>query len=235
MRTPKFLLAVILIFITAASLRAETVDEIINKHLDAIGGAAAWKKVSTVKMQGTSTAQGMDINMSFCVAQDKGFRMDITVMGMTGYQIMTPTAGWYYMPFQGQKQAEAMTADDVKESQDQLDIQGKMVDYKQKGSTAEFVGKEDVEGTECYKIKLTLKTGKVITEFIDPSNYYLIREVEKVKANGQEQEQTVNYSNFQKLPEGITVPMSISSGMGEVTIKKIEVNPKIEDSTFKAG
>ena len=235
MRSRRFLFSAILLFAALGAVRAETVDEIINKHIDAIGGAVNWRKIAGVKMQGTSTSQGMDINMSFSVSHLKGFRMDISLMGMTGYEIVTPNGGWYFMPFQGQKQAEAMTPDDVKESQDQLDIQGKLLDYKQKGSTAELVGKEDVEGTECYKIKLTLKSGKVITEFIDPSSYYLIREVQKMKANGQEREQIVNFSNFQKLPEGIVVPMTLSSGMGDVTVKKVEVNPKFDDSTFKAG
>ena len=54
-----------------------------------------------------------------------------------------------------------------------------------------------------------------------------------MKADGKEVEATVNYSNFQKLPEGITVPMTVDSEMGPVAMKTIEVNPTEDESIFK--
>jgi hypothetical protein len=235
MKTQRFILAVMFALISIATLHAQTVDEIINKHIDAIGGKAAWKKVNSVKMTGTVTAQGAEISIVLTVLNGKGMRQDITLMGMNGYSFVTPTEGWMYMPFNGQQKPEALTADHVKDSQDELDIQGELIDYKLKGHTVELLGKEDVEGTECWKIKVTLKSGKVKTVFFDPTSFYLLREVSKTKANGQEHDQTTNFSNFQKLPEGITVPMTIGSGFGDLIIKKIEINTKIDDSLFKAG
>ncbi|MDP4231369.1 MAG: hypothetical protein Q8916_13300, partial [Bacteroidota bacterium] len=176
-----------------------------------------------------------EIGVTITAVENKGSRQDITLGGMTGYKIITPTEGWSYAPYGGQQKPEAMTPEDVKEAQDQLDIQGELIDYKEKGHTVEYVGKEDIEGTECYKLKVTLKGGLVKTMFIDPSSYYKIREVQKHVANGKESEETVDYSNFQKLPEGIIVPMSIGAGGGSVTVKKCEINPKIDDSVFKAS
>ena len=235
MKTQRFLFAVVLAFISVATLRAETVDEIIGKHIDAIGGKDAWKKINSFKMTGSVTAQGAEVGITMTVINGKGMRQDITLMGMNGYSFVTPTEGWVFMPFNGQQKAEAMTADQVKESQDALDIQGELIDYKLKGHTVELLGKEDVDGTDCWKIKVTLKSGKVKTEFFDPTNFYLLREISKQKANGQEHEQTTNFSNFQKLPEGITVPMTIGSGFGDLVIKKIEINTKIDEGLFKAG
>ena len=90
-----------------------------------------------------------------------------------------------------------------------------------------------MEGTECYKLKVTYKTGKEVTMCFDASNYYLIRQTEKLKANGKEMEQTVNLSNYKKLPEGIMVPMTMNMGQGEITFKTVEVNPTIDESIFK--
>ncbi len=235
MKTQKFIFALLLAFVSVATVHAESVDEIVNKHIDAIGGKNAWKKINSVKMSGTVTAQGTEVTVVLTAAQGKGVRQDISVMGMSGYNFVTPTEGWVFMPFSGQQKPEALTADQVKDSQDELDIQGELVDYKQKGHTVELLGKEDVDGTECWKVKVSLKSGKVKTAFIDPSNFFIIRETSKSKADGQEHEQTTNFSNFQKLPEGITVPMTIGTGMGDFVIKKIEINSKIDDSLFKAG
>ena len=212
---------------------AQTAEEIVTKHIEAIGGAAAWKKINSIYYEGKMTVQGAEINVTLTVLNGKGSRQNISVMGMTGYQIVTPTAGWNFMPFQGQTTAEAMTADELKQSADDLDVQGKLVDYKSKGHTVELLGKDDVEGTECFKLKITTKAGNVETVFIDPKSYYIVRSVVKRTANGQESDVQSDLSNYQKLPEGIVVPFSITLPFGELVISKAEVNKQIDESTFK--
>jgi len=212
---------------------AQTAEEIVTKHIEAIGGAAAWKKVNSLYYEGKITVQGTEVNVTLTALNGKGARQNISVMGMTGYQIVTPTAGWNFMPFQGQTTAEAMTADQLKESADDLDVQGKLIDYKSKGNTVEYLGKDDVEGTECFKLKITTKAGNVETAFIDPKSYYVVRSVVKKTANGQQSDVQTDLSNYQKLPEGIVVPFSIKLSEGELVISKAEVNKQVDESTFK--
>jgi len=212
---------------------AQTAEEIVTKHIEAVGGAAAWKKVNSIYYEGKMTVQGAEINVTITALNGKGSRQNISVMGMTGYQIVTPTAGWNFMPFQGQTTAEPMTADELKQSADDLDVQGKLVDYKSKGHTVEYLGKDDVEGTECFKLKITTKAGNVETVFIDPKSHYIVRSVVKRTANGQESDVQSDLSNFQKLPAGIVVPFSITLPFGEMVISKAEVNKQVDESTFK--
>ncbi len=229
----KFLLSIIAV--TAVSFvfaQEQTADQIVSKYVEAIGGAEAWNKVNSIVMTGSMKVQGTDIGMVSTVLNKKGMRQDITAMGMNGYQIVTPTTGWNFMPFQGQKEPEPITADDLKESQEQLDAQGNLIGYKEKGHTIELVGKDDVDGVDAFKLKETLKSGKVETIYIDPSTYYVIRVVAKQKANGQEQEVTTDLSNYQKTPEGLSVPMSIKLPFGEMTITKIEVNKDVDEKMF---
>ena len=220
------------LFITSVSF-AQTVEEIVKKNIDAIGGADAWKKINTLQQEGTMTVQGAEINVAVIAVNGKGVRQNMSVMGMTGYQIVTPSEGWSFMPFQGQTKPEALTPEQLKESVDDLDIQGKLIDYASKGTTVESLGKDDVEGTECFKLRITTKTGNVETVFIDPKSYYVVRSISKRKANGQEVDVTTDFSNYKKLPEGIVVPMSITLGFGELKISKVEVNKTIDESTFK--
>ena len=217
-----------------ANVKAQTADEIIQKHLTAIGGEDTWKKVNSIKMVGTSNAGGMEIPITMTISQGKGMKVEYTVNGMTGYSIVTDKTGWNYNPFGGQTTADVIPDEMVKQAQDALDIRGPLVDYKGKGNKIAFLGKDQVEGTECYKLKVTYKTGKEETMYFDASNYYLIRSVEKTTANGKEEEQTSNYGNFQKLPEGIFYPMSVDmGGAGPVAIKSVEVNKPIDDNFFK--
>ncbi|HEX6169228.1 MAG TPA: hypothetical protein VFZ33_06015 [Chitinophagaceae bacterium] len=212
---------------------AQTAEEIVTKHVDAIGGTAPWKKINSIYYEGKLTVQGAEVNVTLTALNGKGVRQNLTIMGMTGYQIITPAAGWNFMPFQGQTTPEAMTADELKASSDDLDVQGKLVDYKSKGHTIEYLGKDDVEGTECFKLKITTKAGNVETVFIDPKTYYIVRTVQKRIANGQESDVPTNLSNYQKLPEGIVVPFSIALPFGELVISKAEVNKPVDESLFK--
>ncbi len=230
----KFILSVIAITTVAFTFaQDQTADQIINKYVDAIGGKEAWSKVNSIVMTGNMKVQGTDIGMVSTVLNKKGMRQDITAMGMTGYQIITPDSGWNFMPFQGQKMPEPVTADDLKESQEQLDVQGNLIDYTAKGHTVELLGKDDVDGVDAFKLKETLKSGKTETIYIDPSTYYVIRVVAKQKANGQEADVTTDLSNYQKLPEGLVVPMSVKLPFGQMTITKVEVNKDVDEKIFQ--
>lgn len=223
----------VILFLAAVAGRAQTADEIVTKYITAIGGADNWKKVTSMTSTGKMTVQGADVGVELIVLNGKGMRQNITVNGMTGYQIVTPAAGWGFMPFQGQQKPEPVTDEMLKESADSYDAQGTLVDYKAKGHAIEYLGKEDVEGTECYKVKVTQKSGKVETLYFDPVSYLAIRSISKQKANGQEMDVTTDLSNYQKLPEGILVPMSIGLPFGELTLTKVEVNKPVDESIFK--
>ena len=219
----------------AFNASAQTVDEIIDKHIEAIGGKEKLSALKSLRMETNLSVQGMDIPVIQTRVHNVGQRVDISAMGMEGYVITTPTAGWTFMPFMGQTAAEAMPEDQVKESVDELDLQGSLLNYKEKGHTVELVGKEAVDGTDAYKIKLTTKGGKVRTFFIDPKNYYIIRTVAKATVNGQEQEVTINFSDFKKTEEGYVFPHTIGGafGQGDMTVTKIEVNKPVDEKIFK--
>src|SRR5439155_25744188 len=127
---------------------------------------------------------------------------------------------------------DANTYMKLKKNKENMNAKRPLNNYKEKGHTIEYLGMDDFEGTDCYKIKLTEKSGKIITYYIDPSNYFIIHSVTITKANGQENESKTDYSNYQKLPEGIWLPMNIGGG-NTVKIKKVEINVPVDDSVFK--
>ncbi len=219
-------------FLSFASI-AQTTDEIIAKHIEAIGGKDNWAKIKSMRTEGTIKAQGAEIKITSTQIDKKASRTDIALMGMNGYNILTTTEGWQFMPFQGQTKPEPMTADDVKMGQDELDLQDEFITYKQLGKKIENLGKDDVDGTECFKLKMIDKDGKETTYYLDPSNYFVIKETAKIKANGKEMENSSTYSNYKKTDNGVYVAMNIGGGFGDMEITKIEINPKIDEAIFK--
>jgi hypothetical protein len=232
--TRSFILATAMLCTGFLSANAQTADEVVEKHVNAVGGLDNWKKINSIIMTGIVSQGGTELPVTVTTLNGKGYRMEFSMNGIVNYQILTPTNGWAYFPAFGQPKPDATPPEEVKEQQDQLDVtMDPLIDYKTKGNTVTYLGKDQAEGTECHKIKVTHKNGKEETMFIDCTNYYCIRTVEKTKANGKEEESITTMGNFQKLPEGVVFPMSIESGGAPITLKTVEINKSIDESIFK--
>lgn len=223
----------LLLAITTVNVNAQEVDEIVSKHIKAIGGMENWKKVNSMTMNMSMKAQGAEVKITMNRLHKKGMRVDIDVMGMNGYQILTDKSGWSFMPFQGQDKPEPMTEEDVKKSQDDLDIMDAFITYKDYGKKIEMLGKDDVEGTDCFKISMTDKDGTVSTYYLDASNYQTIKTVTKKSINGKEIEATITYSNYRELEGGIVMPMAQGGSMGEMEMTSVVINKGVDESMFQ--
>jgi len=225
------LVAAMMVAACFTGARAQNADDIIQKHIDAVGGTDNWNKIKTVKMKGIMSMGGMEINITQTVANDKGMKMEIDANGMKGYNIITPSEGWIFMP--GMEKVTKIPDDQLKSSQDKINIKtGQLVD-KSKIGKAEYIGTDSVNSMNCYKLKITDKDGNVQTAFFDAVTYYLVRSEMKVKVQDDEKEMAVNYSNFKKQPEGIVFPMTIGTEQGDVNFKSVELNKPVDDNFFK--
>ncbi len=229
----KKLLSILILFLGLQTLFfAQTADEIIDKHLQAIGGKDKLKKLNSIIMEGKVNAQGMEIPMNTMIVNNKGFRLDFSLMGMDAWMIMRPDSGWSFMPFQGQTKPEAIPADQLKEGVDRLDLASELCEYKEKGHTVEYLGMDDVEGTECHKLKVLSKNGNTTYYLIDPKSFYTVKTINKVKAGGKEFDAETKFGNYKETEGGYVFPYTIDSGQGPLEITKITINAPVDDSKF---
>ena len=235
MKSSKILSAMVVFIFLSVSLMAQTAEEIVSKHVEAVGGKENWKKVTSMRMEATLNTQGIDVPIVITQIHNKARRTEFTAMNQTGYTIVTTEGGWTYNPFTGMTAPEALTPEQLKSEQDQLDVQGELIDYKEKGHQIELAGSDSINGRLCHKIKLTRKSGTSQVLYIESGSWNIVRVTGKAFVNGQETEATANFGNFLKLPEGIVVPMSMENATAPapITVTKVEVNPKVDESIFK--
>jgi hypothetical protein len=229
-------LGLVVLFATAAS--AQTVDDVIAKCITARGGMDKIKAIQTVRLTGKMTVgPGFEAPMVMEMKRPNQTKMQFTLQGLTGTQAYDGKMGWAVMPFMGKKDPEPMSADDTKEIADEADIDGPLVDYKSKGNTVELLGKEPVEGTDAYKIKVTLKSGTVRTVYIDADSYLEIKSEGKRMVRGTEMEFEGTIGDYKPV-EGVMFPFSIENGVKghperqKLTFDKVEVNPKFSADNF---
>lgn len=226
----KQLLFALLFTSSAFIVKAQTADEIIESHINALGGAEKIATIQTVSMVGSINVQGLDVSVIVTASNGKGSRTDIAVPGMgEGFQIYTPTKAWSFMPFQGQTSVEELPEDKQKDGLAQLDVQGLLLNYKEKGSKVELLGKEMYDGDECYKLKVETSYGKSTTYFINSKTYYRVKSI-SAGPTGADVE-TV-FSNFKKTEQGFVFPFSQSNPNGTLEFSSIEVNKPVDEKIF---
>lgn len=225
-----FIMALIMVQYT----QAQTVDDVIEKYVTAMGGKEKMMTLTTVKMTGSFNVQGTDVSIVSTRKHMAGMRLDISVMGTENYQVMTATKGMIFMPIQGQTAPEEMPEDVFKTGQNQLDLQGAFLNYKEKGTAIEMTGKETVDGTECYKLKVTFKNGNKTDYFIDTKSNRIFKTSTKIMANGEEMDAFTTFSNYKQV-DGFWFAFTNVSARGETNYEKIEVNIPVDDAIFKAN
>jgi outer membrane lipoprotein-sorting protein len=219
---------------------AQSVDEIVSKNIEARGGAEKLKSLQVMKFTGKMTMplqQGLEGPITVYSKRPNLIRVEFTMQGMTGIQAYDGQTPWMVMPFMGSKDPQKMSADDAKDIIEQADFDGPLVDYKEKGNTVEFVGKEDLEGTPAFKLKVTLKSGDVRHFFIDAENYLDLKITRTTKREGTELTVDTFLGDYKEV-DGLLVPYSIEARIGDkianqIAWEKVEFGVPVEDSIFK--
>ncbi len=164
-------------------------------------------------------------------------RNEFTVQGMTGIQAFDGETGWMFMPFMGKTEAEKVPDELAKNMADEADFEGPLVDWQEKGHQVELLGKESVEGTEAYKIKVTRKSGNVSTIYLDAEYYLEIKEEGKREVNGQEIAYESSSGDYKEvgglmLPHSVTTQAKGAPNGQAMTFEKIELDIKLDPSIF---
>jgi outer membrane lipoprotein-sorting protein len=226
-----WILAAALLFAMSASAADLTVDQILEKNAEAKGGIDKLRAIKSIRMTGKmGLGGGMEAPITVTKKRPGSLRVEFTVQGLTGVQAYNGTTGWMVMPFMGKKDPEEMSADVLKDVKEQADFDGPFIDYAKKGYAVELLGKEDIEGTPAYKLKMT-KDGDETFVWIDADSFLDIKTSGKRKMQGQEIESETTIGNYQEF-DGLLFPMQIEmkpkgAPAGQtITIEKVEINPE---------
>jgi outer membrane lipoprotein-sorting protein len=218
---------------------AQTADEIVKKALDARGGIEKIKAVRSERITARLTsAQGVEASVILELKRPHKMHSEITVGDQKVVRVYDgKSEGWSINPFAESKDIQPMSADDLKEAPEESDMDGPLVDYKSKGSQIELVGKEDLDGKPVYRLKLTSKNGDMRSYFLDASSFLTVKWEGIRKIEGKDLPWESSLSDYREV-QGMKFPFKIEqSSPGTefrqgLTIERIEIDPKIDESHF---
>jgi hypothetical protein len=218
----------------------ETVDTLVAKNTEAKGGAQALAAVTSLKLQGKMVVNDGKLELGYNIVKKRPneVREETTLQGMTLIQAFDGTQGWKISPFQGRKDPEKVSTDDAKELVEDAEIDGPLINWKEKGSTVEYLGTEDVDGTLAHKLRVVRKNGDINYVYLDPDHFLEIRVVTQRNKNGALVETETDIGDYEKI-NGAYFPFSIEGGpkgstdKQKIIFEKAEANTPIDDTIFK--
>jgi hypothetical protein len=241
----KIMLAFAVVSVPFASAQAAepSSEELVGKNLAARGGAEALKALRTIQFKGKIRFPG-DFELDYIETRARGsagsagaVRFDSTLQGLTLVQAYDGKAGWSINPFQGRRDAETMSADDARSLADSGLVDGPLLSAGTNGSSVQYLGREDYDGTLAYKLRVSEKDGDSFVYLLDPDTYLEIAITETRKVRGAEQVFEYELGDYEKVG-GVYFPMSVQSGAKgssqrqQVSIETASANPDVKPGYF---
>ncbi len=236
MRSLLTLACALFLFTTTSNAQDVSVDEIVDTYFENIGGKDAWRDIKSMKMTGEGVQMGMKFPVTMINKEPNLTRLDVSVQGMTLTQAFDGDVSWGTNPFAGQTEPTKLSDEESAEAAKE-NFQDDLLDYKEKGYTLTMEGKDEYEGSEVYKLKLTREDGDERIYFFDTELYIPIA-MRMTVQSGQMKGQVIDAvsSDFQEV-DGVMVPFSFIQKVGGQTMlefiaSEVELNAPIADEEF---
>ena len=216
-----------------------TAEEIVAKYVKTVGGMEKIDAVKTLTRSGKFRGGGgFEAKVLEQNKRPDLVRQEFTFQGMTGVTAWDGKTGWKIEPWQGKKDAEPLGEEEMKGILEDAVFDGQLIRYKEKGNTVEFAGSEPVEGTDAWKLKVTLKNGDVQYYYMDQDYFVPIKIEFKRMIRGAEQESEASLGDYKSvggwfLPHAIEQGRKGSPNRSTVVYEKIEANLPMDDGLFR--
>lgn len=234
----KLLLALAAPLLLSAHATAQTADEIVAQFVKTVGGMERIQAVKSLRRTGRfNGGGGFEAVLVEENRRPNLVRQEFSVQGMTGVVAYDGRAGWKVEPWNGKKDAEPLGEEELKGIVEDSDLDGPLVNFKAKGVKVEYVGTDEVEGTDAHKLKVTLAGGDVRFYYMDTDYFVPIKIETKRMIRGAEREYETILGDYKEVA-GWYLPFSVESGVKgspnrqKITYDKIEANVALDDARF---
>ena len=232
--------AAALLMAGAVQAQSFTAEQLVAKNLAARGGADKIAAIKSVRFNGKLIFPGgFELAYVETRLRGQGVRQDATIQGMTVIQAYDGRQAWRINPFQGRRDPDLMSPDEMRQMADAGSIEGALLSAQADKGRVIYQGVEDVDGTPAYKLKVTQADGDEFTYFLDPDTFLEIKVVESRRIRGAEQVTESDIGDYEKVAD-VYFPMAITSGpqgggpnqQQTITVDTAEANVTVEPNYF---
>ena len=240
----RLIAGVTLMLLSATPAIAQTADEIVEKHLAAIGGREALgrirTRVSTGKVTVTTPVGDLAGTVeAFAKAPDKSrtlVKVDVTALGagiVTNDQRFDGTTGYVIDSLNGDRDITGTQLDALKNN----GFPTAWLDYKTRGHEVALIGKEMLGDRPVFVLEMTPKAGPKMRTWTDAETFMILKTSATVDAPAiGSVEQIMEFGDYRTV-DGVKVPFLVKSinSLQTVTgvLTEVKHNVEIDEASFR--
>jgi outer membrane lipoprotein-sorting protein len=226
---------IIFCFLAVYSLPAQDLKEILNNYYETVG-MDKLHQVNNMVTKGKINQMGMDMTYTVTVTRSGKMYLEVPLQGMTMLRAFDGQMAWMTAPWTGSTDPVVLGEFETKAMKTQVDIDGMLFEPETKGYTMEYLGKEDMDGSPVYVIKLKDASGDEYSYYLDAENFVILKAKATLEYQGSKIETETFMSNYKPV-EGIIMPFSMESKMNgqlqsTITVDEYLFNQEVNDSIF---
>lgn len=231
-----FLLLAVTFVSFAQAQEAPSLEEILDNYYEMMGGVEKWKALNAMKMDATTSLQGMTLDGVMYMARPNKMRQQIDINGQQIVMAFDGEDAWQINPFATGPEPQAMPEAQAEQFLND-EFEDDFIDYQEKGHTIEYIDTKEVDGTDTYELKLTKKNGDVVFYYLDTEYFIPIMQKQEVKEGPQAGMFMETYQSDYQEVDGLMIPFSIEQKMGgttavKITISNVTLDPEMEEGLF---
>lgn len=212
---------------------AQTADEILDKHIAALGGADKIAALKTMNIEQSMSIMGNEMTSKSVYRVGESMRSDISVMGSEMTMVFNGDKSWMVSPMQGVTSPTDMPDAMKKAAKTSAYPQMMPLAYvKVNKYPVTLVGKEKFDGKDAYNLKVDQTEG-AFNYFVDPTTYQLLG----LKGTTPQGDVSATFSDYQTV-DGLTIPytseINSPAAPAPITgkITKVTLNGPVDDTVF---
>jgi outer membrane lipoprotein-sorting protein len=219
------------------SSKARKADEIVNKHVEAIGGLKNIEALRTLSAKGRLEQGTLELPFTLWMKRPNKSRVDIGPMGKLAVVAYNGKTVWWVNRLLGIAEPTEMPEEYAKAVLRWTDFESPLVGYKSKGHQIEYEGEEKTDSGVLYKIKLTLSSGDVWHVYIDGTTYLEAKRTFQQTYGGRSKEVATWFRGY-AVVNGVSV-YRVIEGEGldgtpyTMTFLSFEGNVPVDDARFE--
>ncbi len=223
-------LAATLVAALAPAAAGQTLDEVLAQYYKARGGLDKLHAVRSMKITGTLTDRGGEqLPFTEWRARPNMLRREVAVRGATDVQAYDGAAVWGVESSLGAKDPWTISGEAARLIMEEADFDGPLVDWKAKGYGVDLLGKETVEGSDAYKLRVTSKGGDVRYVYIDAAHFLEIKSTRTRSDGGKAVDVETTFGEYRDeggfiMPRLIQTSLTGASGTAKRVIEAVEID-----------
>ena len=236
----KTILMLMFMLFCSSMIEAQTLESILAGYHKAIGGKDKYPQQSAViiKAQTQGGGGGEKRPIIFTLKSPNSSRMDLVIQAGLNYTMaFDGKQAWSIQPWTGSMDPQPMNADDARDAGKTIKfIWNDMITEGNDGAKLSYEGKDEIEGSEVYKVLAKHSDGTEITYYLDIDSYLIIKWTTRSMNSGVIEESDMFLGEYQVI-DGRTMPFAFESKMNGETmsstyVKEYQFNASVDDAVF---